>query len=109
MLRSWAVGHRLLRQFERITAARGRIIAETFDPHSQDDVAHRTYGERNQVRGRMPGQLRVRVRYRELATAWFDWLQVSRDELRIFLDGTTWRLTRILGEGPGYVAVIDKV
>jgi len=56
----------------------------------------------------MPGQLRVRVRYRELATPWLDWLQVSQRELVALLDGTGWQLSRTLGDGPSYVAIIEK-
>jgi hypothetical protein len=56
----------------------------------------------------MPGQLRVRIRYRELTTRWFDWLQVSEAELSELLEGTGWLLTRTLGDGPSYVAVLDR-
>jgi hypothetical protein len=48
------------------------------------------------------------VRHRELSTPWFDWLQVSRQELEGLLEGTGWRLTRTLGAGPSYVAIIDR-
>jgi len=37
-----------------------------------------------------------------------DWLQVSREELADLLDGTGWWLARTLGDGPSYVAVIEK-
>jgi SAM-dependent methyltransferase len=99
---------RLLRRLASIASARGRIVAETFDPHALDDEVQRRYRERNVARGRMPGQLRVRVRHRELSTPWFDWLQVSRRELEELLEGSAWGLTRTLGDGPSYVAVIDR-
>jgi len=56
----------------------------------------------------MPGQLRVRIRYRNLSSPWLDWLQLSRRELTELLDGTGWRLSRTLGDGPSYVAIIDR-
>jgi protein phosphatase len=62
----------------------------------------------NRRRGRMDGQVRIRVRYRELATPWFDYLMVGEDELRALLDGTGWRLTRTLGSPELYVAIVDK-
>jgi hypothetical protein len=34
---------------------------------------------------------------------------VSRDELVELLAGTQWRVSRTLGDGASYVAVIDKV
>jgi hypothetical protein len=56
----------------------------------------------------MPGQLRVRIRYRDLSTRWMDWLQLSPRELTELVEGTGWRLSRTLGEGPSYVAIIDR-
>lgn len=108
MLGSRARARRLLTRFARVTTSRGRIVAETFDPHGLADAVHRRYRESSRRRGRMPGQLRVRVRYRDLSTSWFDWLQVSPSELTDLLDGTGWRLSRTLGDGPSYVAIIDR-
>jgi hypothetical protein len=56
----------------------------------------------------MAGQLRVRTRYRDLATPWTDWLQLSPDELAGLVDGTGWRLHRTLHHRRSYVAVLDK-
>jgi hypothetical protein len=56
----------------------------------------------------MPGQLRVRIRYRNLSTPWMDWLQLSPHELTELLEGTGWRLSRTLGEGLSYVAIVDR-
>jgi SAM-dependent methyltransferase len=100
---------RQLRRFHRVTTDRARILAQTFDPHSLGDDVHRAYRERNRRRGRLPGQLRIRVRYREAATPWFDFLQVSPAELTQLLEGTDWRLDRTLrDEGASYVAVLVK-
>lgn len=93
LLGTQARARRLLRRLRRMATARGRIVAETYDPHAAVDTVLR--------------RLRVRVRYRDLSTPWTDWLQVSPDELRELLKGTGWRLSRTLGDGPSYVAVID--
>jgi SAM-dependent methyltransferase len=109
MLRSRGNARRLLKRLARVATPRGRIVAETFDPHRLDDPAERAYRERNVRRGRMPGQIRFRVRHRRIATPWFDWLQVSPAELEELLAGTGWLLSRTLGDGPSYVAIIDRV
>ena len=108
VLGSRSRARRLLAKLASITSPAGRIVAETYDPHASDDPVQRHYRERNVARGRMPGQLRVRVRHRELSTPWFDWLQVSRDELEELLEGSPWRLSRTIGSGPSYVSVIDR-
>ena len=100
---------RLLRRFHRLTTERARIIAQTFDPHTLVDEVHRAYLERNRRRGRLPGQHRLRVRYRKAATPWFDYLQVAQTELAELLEGTGWRLDGTLeDEGASYIALLVK-
>ncbi len=99
---------RLLRRFHRLTSARGRIVAETRDVHHTDDPVHLTYHERNRRRGRMAGQIRIRVRYRERATPWFDYLMVSEAELADLLEAAGWSIGRILESDDTYVAVLEK-
>jgi SAM-dependent methyltransferase len=105
---SAAKAKRLLRRFHRLTSEHGRIVAETRDVYRTDDPVHLAYHERNRSRGRMSGQIRIRVRYRDQATPWFDYLMVSQDELDSLLDGTGWQLQRVLESGDTYVAIIDK-
>jgi SAM-dependent methyltransferase len=105
---SAAKAKRLLRRFHRLTSERGRIVAATRDVYRTDDPAHLAYHERNRSRGRMSGQIRIRVRYRDHATPWFDYLMVSRPELEDLLDGTGWRLDRVLESDDTYIAIIDK-
>jgi SAM-dependent methyltransferase len=105
---SAAKAKRLLRRFHRLTSDRGRIVAETRDVYRTDDPAHLAYQKRNRARGRMSGQIRIRVRYRDHTTPWFDYLMVSKDELERLLDGTGWYLSRALESEDTYVAVIEK-
>ena len=109
LLGSEAKARRLLRRLHRLTSDRGRIVGETLAARETDDPAHLRYHERNRARGRLPGQIRIRVRYRDLATPWFDYLFVSPDELRKLVEGTGWRIARLLdAEETLYVAVLEK-
>ena len=97
---------RLLR---RLRPLADRIVAASNDPYATDDPAHLAYQERNRRRGRMAGELRLRVRYRDLVGPWFDYLIVSPDEMATILEGTDWRIHRLVEEsGSGYyVAVLE--
>lgn len=97
---------RLLR---RLRPLADRIVAGSNDPYATEDPAHLAYQERNRRRGRVGGQLRLRVRYRDLVGPWFDYLIVSPDEMAAILEGTEWRIRRLLQEsGSGYyVAVLE--
>jgi hypothetical protein len=90
-----------------MTPDEARIIAETRDPYGTDDPCHLAYHKLNRKRGRMSGQLRIRIRYKTYATPWFDYLLVSKDEMRAILDGTGWQVTRFMDTAdPAYVAAI---
>lgn len=99
---------RLLRRFYALTSDRGRIVAETRDVHRTDDPAHLAYQARNRRRGRMDGQIRLRVRHRLHATPWFDYLMVSPGELEELLADTGWHLARTIESDDTYVAIIEK-
>lgn len=99
----------MLRRLHRLTSERGRIVAQSRDTYATDDPAHLAYHELNRRRGRMAGQLRLRVRHRDQTTPWFDYLIVSPDELRELLEGTGWDVARLIeGEAGMYAAVIEK-
>jgi SAM-dependent methyltransferase len=100
----------LLRRLKSLTNPGARIVAESNDPYKTKDPAHRRYHRLNRRRGRMAGQLRIRVRYRDAKTPWFDYLLVSRKEMEALLKDTGWRVKRYIdSDGSAYVAVIEKV
>ncbi len=85
-----------------------QLIAHGTDPYGTTDPVHTAYHRRNEDRGRLGGQLRLRLRYRELATDWFDYLVCSVPELRSVLEGTAWRLKGIDDiDHPYYVATME--
>ncbi len=99
----------LLRRLYNATAEKARIIAESRDPYKTAEPFHLEYHRRNRSRGRMAGQVRISVRYRRYATPWFDYLFVSRDEMRKILDGTGWKASHFLSsKGPMDIAIIQK-
>jgi SAM-dependent methyltransferase len=99
----------LLRRFLSLTSPRARIIAESTDPHQTTVPEHLAYQERNRQRGRLPGQIRLRIRYRTYRTPWFDYLLVSEAEMEEILAGTGWQVAEYLDSpGPAYVAVIER-
>ncbi|WP_286672170.1 class I SAM-dependent methyltransferase [Halorarius halobius] len=79
-----------------VTTDDARLLAETRDVHANPTPEHRAYHDLNRERGRLPGALRIRVRYKRKATPWFDYLMVSPDEMREVLAATPWRLHEVL-------------
>lgn len=109
LFQSFEKARSLLRKLHKMTGEGARIVAEVRDPYDTRDPDHLAYHRRNKRRGRMGGQIRMRVLYRKFATPWFDYLFVSREEMKQILQGTGWKAKRFLGRGPGYFAVIEKI
>ncbi|MDE0553908.1 MAG: class I SAM-dependent methyltransferase [Candidatus Poribacteria bacterium] len=100
----------LLGRFAAMTTDTAKIIAETLDPYQTQEPCHLAYHQFNRDRGRMAGQLRLRIRYRQYMTPWFDYLFVSKVEMEDILNGTAWRAERYIDSAntPTYVAILMK-
>ena len=101
----------LLKRFYNLTSPDARIIAESLDVHKPPIIPyHKKYHILNRKRGRMPGQVRIRIRYLTYASPWFDYLLVSKHEMMKILRRTGWKLSRVIPskKSPAYVAIIEK-
>lgn len=107
---------KLLRKFLTITNPGAKIIAESLDPYKTKEPFHLQYHLHNKKRGRLPGQVRIRIRYKGFSTPWFEFLLVSRKEMEQIVDGTGWKITRFIpakdrmqsSRGPAYIAIIER-
>ena len=101
---------RLLRRFQSMTYPEARIIAESNDIYQTTEPAHLKYHQLNRNRGRLPGQIRLRVRHHQFSTPWFDYLMVCKEEMQDLLHGTGWCIHRFINQadGPLYIAIIEK-
>lgn len=101
---------RLLKQLHRMTREGAVLLAQSLDPHQTRVPAHLAYQRRNRRRGRLPGQIRLRIRFNEFVGPWLDYLLVSPAEMSAIVDGTGWEVDRFLmDDGPRYVGVIRRV
>ncbi|MFV2102485.1 class I SAM-dependent methyltransferase [Micromonospora sp. LOL_024] len=84
-----------------------QLIAQGTNPYGTRDPVHTGYHEQNRQRGRLGGQLRLRLRYRELGTPWFDYLVCSPTELAELVCGSGWQLTDVDDhDAPYYLATL---
>ncbi len=99
----------LLRRLKNITSPDAKIITESNDPYETVMPVHLAYHRANRRRGRMAGQLRFRIRYMKYATPYFDYLLVSKDEMRQIAAGTGWKVSRFFdSKGSIYIGVLEK-
>lgn len=98
-----------LRKFHAITTPHARIIAESNHIYRTENPDHLAYQAFNVERGRMAGQIRMRVRYRVFTSTWFDYLMVSPDEMQEIVKGTGWHIVEFIdSQESSYVAVMEK-
>jgi len=99
----------LLRKLHKITSSNAVIIAESNDPYKTDNPVHLRYQRDNRRRGRMSGQLRIRIRYMKNVGKWFDYLIVSKGEMKEILEGTGWKAKKFIDSTSSpYIAIIEK-
>jgi SAM-dependent methyltransferase len=104
----------MLRRLRRLTSPGARIVAQTVDVYKTTEREHLAYHRLNRSRGRLGGELRIRVRYKKFATPWFDYVMVSPGELLGIVHGTGWFLERVIASSatprgsPVYYAVIQR-
>jgi SAM-dependent methyltransferase len=101
----------LLRRLHRMTSDDARIIVESRDVErgrGADAPWHSRYRQRNVARGRLPGQIRIRVRFRDVVGPWMNYPMVSPDQLREILAGTRWYVAQVFDSDDTYVAIIEK-
>jgi len=100
----------LLKRFYKLTTSRGLILAESRDPYKTDDPFHLEYHKLNKKRGRLPGQLRIRIRFEKYVGEWFDYLLVSKNEMKEILKSTGWRVKKFIdSNNSSYIAAIEKI
>lgn len=99
----------LLKKLHKITSPSALILAESNDIYKTDDPVHLSYHKFNEKRGRMPGQLRIRIRFKKYIGDWSDYLLVSKDQMKDILKGTGWKVRKFIDSDKSiYIAVIEK-
>jgi SAM-dependent methyltransferase len=92
-----AAARRLLRRLLDATTVRGRILTDSVDPsrledHHRESPTHR-----------------FRVRFQTYASPWFRYAMVAPGELEQLVEGTGWRVARLLDDGsPRYGIVLER-
>lgn len=97
----------ILKKLYKITSKEALIIAENTDPTSTNPD-HTSYHKLNKSQGRLPGQLKIRVRYRKFIGPWFDYLFVTKKELETIINDTGWKVRKYIDGDNDYIVVLGK-
>jgi SAM-dependent methyltransferase len=109
LMRSHQNARQYLHQFHHMTTDSATLIAHSLDVYQTENPDHLEYHDFNRQRGRMSGQLRMRIRFKKYVSPWFDYLIVSPDEMADIVKGTGWEINELLRDDkPPYIAIIKK-
>jgi cyclopropane fatty-acyl-phospholipid synthase-like methyltransferase len=99
----------LLKKLYRMTSDDAVIIAQANDVYGTTAPEHLEYHKQNRKLGRMSGQLRIRIRFKKFVGKWFDYLLVSKDEMKNILKDTGWEIKKFIdSKSSVYAAIIKK-
>ena len=99
----------LLRRFKHLCGDDGIILATSRDAAISDLPADVAYRRQNVKEGRLPGQVRVRIRHRNTIGEWLDFVFASKKEVSGIVEGTGWQISHFIdGEAGSFAAVIEK-
>jgi SAM-dependent methyltransferase len=86
---SWEGNRRLLSRLAEGAAPGALLIGDTVEP-------------------RGPAQVRLRIRYRDMVTPWWQQRNMSKSEIPALVDGTGWRIERHLEDGVDHVILLRR-
>jgi SAM-dependent methyltransferase len=95
---------RLLGTLRDMATPGARVIGSGREPLATNDPVNLAYHQLNRDRGRPPGQLRLRVRWANLAGPWFDYWFVATDDLAVIAAESGWEIVDVVkGEDGDYL------
>lgn len=84
----------------------GLVVGNTLDVYRTDDPGHLAHHQMNRERGRLPGQLTLRIKFDDVVGDWFDYLFVSPTELTDLVERAGWRVEEMTEPNPSYLAAL---
>jgi ubiquinone/menaquinone biosynthesis C-methylase UbiE len=98
----------MLKTLHRITSSEGVILAGAVDVEDTDDPEHLAYHDLNLSRGRPKGQIRMRVKYKEIVDDWVELRHAIPNEMESMANKAGWKLEKKYQDGAAYVGVLNK-
>ncbi len=79
------------------------------NPYKFNGEIHEKYFRKNLRENKLPGQLKIKLIYKDLKSNWINFLLLSPKELRKLIKKTPWTLYEILNEeNKDYVGILKK-
>ncbi len=90
-------GKKLLSVLRKLVRPEGVLLMTSSDVTRTRQGRHFEYHQKNTDNGRYPGEIRIRVEYKDLISEWFAWLHVAPEMLKEMAAATGWELKEAHG------------
>jgi hypothetical protein len=104
----WQATRSLLARLARGCRSDAIVVTDTVDPTVDNDASDLAYFDRNLRMGREIGIVRLRLRYGELLTPWWDLLLVPRSDVDQLVAGTGWAVRERVDDGAEYLLMLAR-
>jgi SAM-dependent methyltransferase len=95
----WDETRALLSDLHRLCAPGAALIADSVDPTGNEDAASLAYRESSKAAGRHEGEVRLRLRFGEVATPYWSLLNLPPRDVESLVKGTGWTIERHVIDG----------
>lgn len=100
---------RMFNAFSALANPGASIVGTCLDPTAGEPPPwHGSYHDRNRAAGLPPGQIKLRTRFRNITTEWFDLLWTSPEELDELAMRSGWEVAQVR-PGPLYGAILVRL
>ncbi|PTD93545.1 hypothetical protein C9439_07260 [archaeon SCG-AAA382B04] len=87
---------KMLNRLYSITNNKGIILSGSRNPYETKNETNLEYFKKNRQKGKLLGQLKLRLKYREKTSDWFNFMLVSPKEMKQIFDKTKWSFKKII-------------
>jgi len=87
---------KMLGSLSKMVSYGGVLVATSRDPVKTENPLHLAYHQRNRDTGKPIGQVRLRIIFEGRKGDWFDFLFVEVDKIGEVIDGTGWKLEKLI-------------
>lgn len=92
---------RFLNHMKAFVSEDGQLLINSLDVTKTEDPVHLAYHAANRESGRLAGDIKIRIRYNEVMSDWFHWIQFDAEMLEEYATACGWRMEVIAEDAGG--------
>ena len=92
---------------DKITNPNSVVLGRAFEFDKTMRGIHRKYHALQKSRGIFPGITKIRIQYKDFIGEWFNWVHISSAVLKKVLQGTHWKIDKLISKPDHKKEILD--